>query len=243
MFPLCFLYVFLMFSLPICFPYVFLMICVCFLYVSLMFPLCFPYYFLLFSLCFPYVFLMFSLGPMCQGRCAGADVLGPMCWGRCAGAHVLGPCARTHVLGSMCWGPCAGAHVLGFPKFGEPQFWAKRPPQAEAHSSFPLGVWVHSVFLVQVWKFDFFKLNPMESRLHFERHSCIRLKEGKSLFFRISPLQWACWHTRILTRRGSCVSFWNPDFPKISKAPPWNRDAGTSVSNYFLRVLPNIVKK
>ena len=117
MFPLCFPYVFLMFSLPICFPYVFLMICVCFLYVSLMFPLCFPYYFLLFSLCFPYVFLMLSLGPMCQGRCAGAHVLGPMCWGPCAGAHVLGPmcwapCAGAHVLGSMCWGPCAPGLLL-----------------------------------------------------------------------------------------------------------------------------------
>ena len=228
MFSLCFPYVFFMFSL--CFPYqyVSLMFSLWFAYVFFMFPLCFHYVFLIISFYFHYVFLMFSL---CfpWGRCARADVLGPMCWG--------------HVLGPMCWGPCAGAHVLGFPKFGEPQFWAKRPPQAEAHSSFPLGVWVHSVFLVQVWKFDFFKLNPMESRLHFERHSCIRLKEGKSLFFRISPLQWACWHTRILTRRGSCVSFWNPDFPKISKAPPWNRDAGTSVSNYFLRVLPNIVKK
>ena len=128
MFSLCFPYVSLMFSL--CFPYVFLMISLYFHYGFLtnMFPLCFPYDLLMFSLCFPYVFrmislyfpyvfLMFSLGPMCRGRCAGADVLGPMCWGPCAGAHVLGPmcwapCAGAHVLGPMCWGPCAPGLLL-----------------------------------------------------------------------------------------------------------------------------------
>ena len=79
------------------------MFSLCFPYDLLMFSLCFPYVFLMISLYFPYVFLMFSLGPMCRGRCAGADVLGPMCWGPCAGAHVLGPmCSWTSPARNIC---------------------------------------------------------------------------------------------------------------------------------------------